>query len=331
MSKTPVQILNETELRAVAKMDVASLGAVERAFVWLSEDKVSMPPIMHIDIAENNGDVDIKSAFVSGCDTVAVKVAAGFFDNPKIGLPSSSGMVVAVCAKTGRCKAVFLDNAYLTDLRTGLAGAVAAKHLARKSRAKVCIVGAGVQARFQLEALALVQPISHVTVTARSADKMERYCAEMHSKLGLPVTANGSIEDAFKDSDIIITTTPSKSPLVQASWLRPGQHITAIGSDLPGKTELDPDIVRRADSVVCDKIEQCRTHGELQFLQNEQALIELPVKSLGAVILGQQPGRMSDEDITLCDLTGIGVQDTAIAHHVLTQLGNNRAGFTLQT
>ncbi len=125
-----ILILTETELRQCAAIDEAALGAVENAFTWLAEDKVEMPPIMHIAVADSHGDVDIKSAYVRGLESFAVKIASGFYDNPKLGLPSSSGMMIVLSAKTGFCEAVLLDNGFLTDVRTGLAGAVAAKYLA---------------------------------------------------------------------------------------------------------------------------------------------------------------------------------------------------------
>lgn len=312
----PVLVLTEKEIRECAPMDGAALAAIERAFVWLSEGRVEAPPIMHIAVEENNGDVDIKSAFVRGEPSIAVKVAAGFFDNPKQGLPSSSAMVVAVSARTGRCEAVLLDNAYLTDLRTGLAGAVAAKYLARKDSSTVGIVGAGVQARFQARALALVRPISRIYVSARSREQLEAYQAEMADALGIPVEICPSLEDVARRSDVIVTTTPSKEAIIQAGWLRPGQHLTAMGADLPGKQELDPDVLARADLIVCDDPRQSRTHGELQHVTDETALKSAPV-ALGDLARRVVNGRTGDDQITVCDLSGLGVQDTAITLHVL--------------
>ncbi|MEO0566495.1 MAG: ornithine cyclodeaminase family protein [Pseudomonadota bacterium] len=314
--KTPVAILTEEDVRRCAKMDEAALAAVEKAFVWLSEDKVEMPPIMHVGVTEHDGDVDIKSAYVKGQPSIAVKVAAGFFGNMKQGLPNSSGMVVVVSAKTGRCEAVILDNCYLTDLRTGLAGAVAAQQLARSDARVLGVIGAGVQARFQAEAFALVRPLSKIIVAARAQDQLDAYKREMAEKLGVEVETTSSIEHAVRGSDAIVTTTPSKAPLIKAEWLRAGQHITAMGSDLPGKQELDPAILTRADVVVADKPEQSRTHGELQHL-NDEAAVQVTVQSLGDVIRGDGAGRTSQDHITVCDLSGIGVQDTAIALHVL--------------
>ena len=185
----PVLILTESELRACVGFDAQCLHATEDAFTWLSEGRVEMPPVMHIEVAEHHGDVDIKSACVRGLDHLAVKVASGFFDNPKLGLPSGGAMVVVLNAKTGFCEAVMLDNAYLTDLRTGLAGAVAARYLAPETVRTVGVLGSGAQARYQVRALRLVRDFERVLVSARDAGRTAAYAAEINESLGLPVEA----------------------------------------------------------------------------------------------------------------------------------------------
>ena len=323
----PVLILTESELRACVGFDADCLRAIEDAFTWISEGKVEMPPIMHIEVAEHRGDVDIKSACVRGLDHIAVKVASGFFDNPRLGLPSSGAMVVVLSAKTGFCEAVMLDNAYLTDLRTGLAGAVAARCLAPETVRTVGVLGAGAQARYQIRALRLVRDFERVLVSARDAGHTAVYAAEMSERLGLPVEA-ARPEALVRESELVITTTPARSPIVDAAWLHPGLHITAMGSDLPGKQELDPEVLRRADRVVCDRRGQCLAMGELQhaaeLLEGRNAPVEL-----GELTLGRAPGRQSAEEITVCDLTGTGVQDTAIASLALTRARDLGAGTLL--
>jgi len=318
-----MQILNEHEIRECAPMDAGALAAVEQAFAWLSESKVEMPPIMHISVPESDGDVDIKSAYVAGQPAMAVKIAAGFAGNRALGFPTSSGMMVVLSVQTGRCEAVLLDNCYLTDLRTGLAGAVAADHLANPGPCSVGIIGAGAQARYQLEALTLVRSVVRVYVAARSPERLAAYQAEMSAKLNIDVVICNSIEDAVRSSDIIVTTTPSTEPLVRAEWLRPGQHITAMGSDLPAKQELHCDVLLRADVIACDKPEQSRTHGELQHLPQSDDIVGKTV-SLGDVVRGRVAGRSSANEITVADLSGVGVQDTAIALHVLREYRRRR-------
>ena len=323
----PVLILTESELRACVGFDAESLRAVEDAFTWLSEGRVEMPPVMHIEVAEHHGDVDIKSACVRGLDHLAVKVASGFFDNPGLGLPSGGAMVVVLSAKTGFCEAVMLDNAYLTDLRTGLAGAVAARYLAPATVRTVGVLGAGAQARYQVRALRLVRDFERVLVSARDAGRTAGYAAEMSESLGLPVEAT-TPETLVRESELVVTTTPARSPVVDAAWLHPGLHITAMGSDLPGKRELDPEVLRRADRVVCDRLEQCLAMGELQYAADRLEGGNTPVE-LGELTSGRAPGRQSAEDITVCDLTGTGVQDTAIASLALARARDLGAGTQL--
>ena len=308
-----VTILTERELRAAVRLDDGVVDAIERAFGWLAEGKASMPPIMHISVPEHAGDVDIKSAYVTGLDHFAVKIGAGFFNNHKLGLPNSPASVVLVSAKTGVVEAVLLDNAYLTDVRTAAAGAVAAKHLARKGALTAAIIGTGVQARYQLEALAIVRPLQKAVVWGRDATKAKAYASEMSRKLGFDIAVARDAEAAVRAADVIVTTTPAKSPIVKAAWLRAGQHLTAMGADLADKQELEAACLARASRVVVDRLSQCEKMGELHHaltagvLKDASAVIEL-----GAIANGRALGRQQDDEITICDLTGTGVQDTAI-------------------
>lgn len=322
-----VLILSEEELRRCVGSDEEALAAIEDAFTWLAEDKVTMPPIMHIAVSDNNGDVDIKSAYVSGLDHFAVKIASGFFDNPEMGLPSSSAMMVLLSAKTGICEALLLDNGYLTDLRTGLAGAVAARHLAPTDVTTVGIVGAGAQARYQLRCLRLVRDFERVLVSGRSPANVARYIEEMAAELGLEVREADGLEALVRESQLVVTTTQSREPLIEAEWLHPRLHVTAMGSDLAGKQELAVGVLARADRMVCDRKSQCFSMGELQHakargLFNDASQID----ELGWLTAGRAPGRRSEDEITVCDLTGTGVQDTAIAALALRKARAARLG-----
>jgi ectoine utilization protein EutC len=308
-----VLILSEREIRECVSMDNEALRQVESAFTWLAEGRVEMPPAMHIEV-DHQSDVDIKGAYVRGQDAFAVKMASGFFGNSQAGIPSASGMVVMLSAKTGFCQCVFLDNGYLTDLRTGLAGAVCAQHLAPKSANTVGVVGAGAQARYQIEALRLVRDFDRLLVHGRSDSNVENYIADMTQRLGVEVSRAESLEQLVTDSQVVVTTTQSKDALIQAQWLHPGLHITAMGADLPGKQELEPAVLAKADLVVCDSRAQCSIGGELQHALADENPIEIGnVVELGQVTSGQLPGRTSESQVTVADLTGTGVQDTAIA------------------
>jgi ornithine cyclodeaminase len=309
-----IKILAEADLRGLIDLDPDAVNCVEDAFKALAGGQVVMPPILSMAIDEYNGEVDVKTAYVPGLESFAIKMSPGFFDNPKIGLPSTSGLMILFSAKTGMVEALLLDNGYLTDVRTAAAGAVAARHLAREDAETACIVGAGTQGRLQLKALTLVRPISKAVIWARDIEKAEAMAANMASELGIDVAANPDLRTAVGSADVIVTTTPSTSPLIMADWLRPGQHVTAMGSDQHHKNELEPACLARADLYVPDKRSQTELLGELHHaLAAGVVAPDAIFPELGDIIIGRASGRTSPDALTICDLTGTGVQDTAIA------------------
>lgn len=308
-----IRILTEADLRAAIALDRDAVACVEDAFRLLATEDVQMPPILSFHVPEHNGEVDVKTAYVPGVDGFAIKMSPGFFDNPKLGLPSLNGLMVLFDAKTGIVRSVLLDNGYLTDIRTAAAGAVAAKHLSRESSNVAGILGAGLQARLQLEALTLVRGIERAVIWGRDPEKAQACAADCAERLGIEVRA-GSIAEVMAAADIVVTTTPSGTPLITADMLRPGMHITAMGSDADYKTELAPDVIPAADLFVCDRLAQSIRQGELRPALAAGTVPEgAQFPELGQIIAGQTPGRSADSDITICDLTGTGVQDTAIA------------------
>ncbi|WP_374634206.1 ectoine utilization protein EutC [Paracoccus sp. (in: a-proteobacteria)] len=310
-------ILSEDQLRARIALDETAIDVIEAAFATLAQGGVRMPPILSMHLPDRNAELDVKTAYVPGLSGFAVKISPGFFDNPARGLPSTSGLMVVLSRETGRVRAVLLDNGYLTDVRTAAAGGVAARHLSRPESSRAAIFGAGLQARMQLQALRLVRPISQAVIWARDAARAQRLAADLGGD-GLQVRAEPDPERAAASADIIVTTTPASQPILRADWLRPGQHITAMGSDQPGKNELDPHCLSRADLYVADRLSQTRILGELRAaLAAGTAPEPAATAELGQIIAGQRPGRRSPDQITIADLTGTGVQDTAIATHAL--------------
>jgi len=308
-----IRILTESDLRRVIDLTPEVVDCVADAFRALATGKVIMPPILSMTIAEHNGEVDVKTAYVPGLEGFAIKVSPGFFDNPKMGLPSTSGLMMVFSTRTGQLQALLLDNGYLTDLRTAAAGAVAARALAREDATSACILGAGFQARMQLRALALVRPIARASIWARDGAKAQSMAAEMTAQMGIPVTATTDPETAVAVADIIVTTTPATAPVLQAGWLRPGQHVTAMGSDQHGKNEIDPAVFTRA-RYIPDRLSQTRELGELRVALAAGIVADgTEYPELGAVLARHAPGRERADEITLADLTGTGVQDTAIA------------------
>jgi len=327
-----IRILTEADLRKAVPLDLDAVDCVESAFRALAGGGVVMPPILSMAIKDFNGEVDVKTAYVPGLESFALKVSPGFFDNPKIGLPSTSGLMILFSARTGMLEALLLDNGYLTDVRTAAAGAVAARHLSRENASKACIIGSGMQARLQLEALTLVRPIRTATIWARDPDKAARAASDLTAELGIEVRASDDAAAAVAEADVIVTTTPAAEPVLKAEWLRPGQHVIAMGSDQEHKNELDPACFARADLYVPDRLSQTRILGELRSaIAAGLIAAEADFAELGAIVAGAAPGRTGADQITIADLTGTGVQDTAIATHARQRASHAGLGTNLES
>lgn len=308
-----ITFLNEEEIRASVTLPEAIL-AMEQAFAAYSRKEATVPPVMHLDVPQRTGEVHVKAAHVHSAPEYVIKIASGFYDNKKDGLPIGSGMMLVFSAQTGFPLAILLDNAYLTDLRTAAAGAVAAKYMALPEVDGVAIIGAGGQGRFQLQALACVRKFKRVVVYDHNTKNIVRYLEDMQGKIPADIRPASSVEEALKGSRIVITTTPSQEPLVRAKWIEAGTHITAMGSDGPHKQELHTDVLTRADRIIADSLSQCVRIGEIHHAVKEGVLREEDVDGeLGDVVLGRVPGRGGPSEITVCDLTGVGVQDAFIA------------------
>ena len=313
-----IKILTETELRNTLPLDIKIIDCIESAFSELASGKVIMPPILSMPIKEYNGEIDVKTAYLPNIDSFALKASPGFFDNPKIGLPSTSGLMILFSCKTGVLEALLLDNGYLTDIRTAAAGAVAARHLSRIDSSNVCIIGAGTQAKLQLTALNLVRPIQYANIWARNFEKASLVAEELSIKLGFQIQASNNISESIKSADIVVTTTPSTEPILKADWLHPGLHITAMGADQHTKNELDPNCLKLADLYVADSISQTVKQGELRAALDAKIIaLDKNFPELGQIINKTEEGRSSPKDITIVDLTGTGAQDTAIATYAL--------------
>ncbi len=325
-----IKILNESEIRQCVPLDLEAVKVVEQAFVALSEGRASTP-LMSIPVPQYNGEMHVKSAVIQGLDSFAVKIASGFFDNPKLGLPSGSGMMLLFDAHTGFPQAVLLDNGYLTHTRTGAAGAIAAKYCALQNIETAGLIGAGRQGGFQLRALKLVRNFKQALVYDKDAARLKQFAEEMTSILGLRVAITTSTEDVVRKSQVLITATPSREPFIRAEWLHPGLHITALGADNGHKQELFPEVLARADRRICDLKAQVFRLGEHHFAAEAGLLSEQDaLDEIGEVAAGRKVGRASDEEITVCDLTGVGVQDTAIALLAYQKAGDANVGVQIE-
>lgn len=315
-----IRIVTEAELREVVKLDLTTVDVIERAFAALASGEVVMPPILSMELSQANGEVDVKTAYIPGFDGFAIKVSPGFFDNPKIGLPSLNGLMILFSAKTGLVEAVFLDNGYLTDIRTAAAGAVAARHLAPSEVTTAGVIGTGVQARLQMQAAHLVRPFRRALVHGRDAAKAAACAADLAETLGVEAEVTTDAKMLVQRSQLVVTTTPARNPVLMADWLHPELHITAMGSDQTEKNEIDPKALVAAELYVADRLSQCEVSGELEALRAAGLTLK-DTPELGEIITGALPGRTSESAVTIADLTGTGAQDTAIASHVFAAMG----------
>ena len=317
-------ILHHEQIKKLVSLNENLIPIIENAFVSLSEGKATTPPIMRLDIPEFHGEADVKTAYIKGLDSFAIKIALGFFNNPSIGLPSSNGLMILFDSKTGALKAVLLDQGYLTDVRTAIAGAIASKHLANLEISNVGIIGVGMQAQLQLQALMLVRKPTNAFIWGRNKGKTSIYIDAMKNKLNINFHQCLNIEELCEKCEIIITTTPSKEPLIKDEWLKKGMHITAMGSDAEHKNELDPRIIKSCNLYVPDKQSQTNVLGELHHAIKKEIIDKnKKFKELGEIIKNPNLGRQTKNDITVCDLTGTGVQDTAIARHTYDIANSN--------
>ncbi|MCB1480891.1 MAG: cyclodeaminase [Rhodobiaceae bacterium] len=323
-------VVTEAELRQAVKLDMSAIGTVERAFAALATGEVIMPPILSMAIPDANGEVDVKTAYIPGFEGFAIKVSPGFFDNPKLGLPSLNGLMILFSAKTGLVEALFLDNGYLTDVRTAAAGAVAAKHMSPAAVETAGVIGTGVQAKLQMEAAFLVRPFKRVLVWGRDSEKAQTCASELAANLGVEARVENDPGQLVAESQLVVTTTPARTPVLNADWLHPGLHITAMGSDQGEKNEIDPQALARASAYICDRVSQCEKLGELRSAIATGLWDKGTPAELGEVVAGKVTARKSPDDITICDLTGTGAQDTAIATHALGAAKAARLGTIIQ-
>lgn len=310
-----IVILTEADLRRAVTLGAPVLAAVEDAFRLLASGKVVMPPILSMEIAEAHGEVDVKTAYLPGFDHFAIKVSPGFFDNPKLGLPSLNGLMILFSARTGLVTALLLDNGYLTDIRTAAAGAIAANYLAPREVETAAVLGTGAQARLQIIAAHQVRPFRRVLVWGRDQARAEACAEDIGAGLGIEAQAVKDPADAVAAAQLVVTATSARKPILRAEWLHKGLHITAMGADQAGKNEIDPRAVALADLYVCDRVSQAAALGELRAARAAGLMNGANPPELGAIIAGTHPGRPSETAVTICDLTGTGAQDTAIASY----------------
>ena len=299
--------------KALAAIDPIPL--IEEGFAAYSRGEVVVPPVGELVFADPPGDVHIKYGYIKGDDFYVIKIASGFTNNPKRGLPSGDGLMLVFSQKTGVLEAILLDEGYLTNLRTAVAGAVVAKYLAPRQVSAVGIVGAGVQGRMQLDWLRRVRKFDEAVVWGIDEEELCVYRRDMESP-GLKIRTTLRAEEVAAAANLIVTCTPATSPVLKAEWIRPGTHITAVGSDTAAKQELEAAILARADRVVVDSLSQSELRGEVFKAVSAGAIERDRLVELGRVIADEKLRRASDDETTVADLTGVAVQDIQISKAV---------------
>ena len=311
-----MRTIEEPALRAAITPQVA-VDTMREAFRADGEGRAHVPAVINLDVPAHRGEFHVKTALIDGVPHVAVKIASGFYDNPARGLPSGAGLMVVFDAATGLPVALLLDNGFLTDIRTGAAGAIAAEALAPAAFDTVGVIGSGLQARHQIACLRIVRQFTRIVAWSPNRTHLDAYVSEMQAA-GYSAAAAATPEAVCRAAEVLVTATPAREPLVRAEWLRPGQHVTALGSDSPGKQELDAACLARADLVVVDRLTQCAAFGELRHGFDAGLRPDRVHAELGEIVAGLKAGRTSPTQITIADLTGVGFQDTAIASKALS-------------
>ena len=308
-------------LGVLENMDVRDIvDSIEEGFVAYSQGKVTVPPVGELLFKDPPGDVHIKYGCIVGDDYYVIKIASGFYENPRLDLPSFSGMMLMFSQKTGRLDSILLDEGHLTNIRTAAAGAVVARYMAPRNVSRIGIFGTGCQGRMQLEYLRSIIDCKDVIAWDISRENLMAY-KETLAAQGYNIETTMEAGEVAESCKLIVTATPSQAPLLQADQIRSGTHITAMGSDTAEKQELDPEILAKADRVVADSIDQSRSRGEIFQARKAGVIDDNRILELGKVIKNKELQRTSDEQITVADLTGVAVQDIQICKIVSKAFG----------
>lgn len=292
---------------------------IEEGFIAYSNGKVVVPPVGELQFEKPPGEVHIKYGYIKNDDYFVIKIASGYYENIKLGLPNYSGLMLLFSQKTGELISILLDEGHLTNIRTAAAGAVVAKYFAPKKVKRIGIYGAGVQGKMQLEYLKPLIDCQDVIVWGLNAKELELYKKEMEP-FGFNIETTENSEDVTSTSNLIVTCTPSTSPLIYVDQIQKGTHITAMGSDTPEKQELDSAILKKADLVIVDSISQSLARGECYQAMSAGMITKENLVELGQAIQQKKSQRTSDEQITIADLTGVAVQDIQITKAVWNAL-----------
>ncbi len=319
-----LKIMDAKQFRSVINMNDV-ITSVEKAYYLYSTGKAGLFPVIVHDFEQGKNDMDIKSGHLEGAGFYGLKILGFNQENPKSGRAALSGLIVIMDIKTQQPIGI-VDASLVTFMRTGAAGAIGAKHLARKDAKTASIVGAGTQGRAQLMGLSLALPhlktvhffdINHDAAKKIAAEEQPNY-----PQLSLHGHGMEQIECVLSQTDVLVTCTPSRRSYIKNEWIRPGTHINAIGADMTGKQELEPLLVSRAE-VFTDSIVQSIAKGECQWAYSGKMLEQENITEIGNIVAGIKKGRTSKEAVTVFDATGIALQDLITAKLALDKSGDH--------
>jgi ornithine cyclodeaminase len=312
------KIVNLDQINEALK-GVDAISIIEEGFIAYSQGKVIVPPVGEMIFNNPPGDCHIKYGYIKEDEYYVVKIAQGFYDNPKLGLPALNGLNILFSQKTGEILCVLLDEGELTNIRTAIAGTIAAKYMAPRSVEMIGIFGTGIQAKLQLMYLGSVVECRDALIWGRSEESLRNYERDME-KSGFMLQTTLDPNEVPQKCNLIVTCTPSKSPLVLLDYIKKGTHITAVGSDTPEKQELESEILKIADKVIVDSISQVKHRGESYHALRKNLINEENLIELGDMIAQKSYQRTSEDEITVVDLTGVAIQDIQISKAVYEAL-----------
>lgn len=310
-------IINKETIVAITNtIDVVE--AMKKGFIAYSNGKAVVPPVAELLFDNPKGETHIKYGYIKEEDYFVIKIASGFYENTKLGISSSQGMLLLGSQHTGETKGILLDEGYLTNIRTAAAGALVGKYFAPKQLKGIGVIGTGIQGQLQLSLLLKEQSCETIWVWGRNLEKATHF-KEVFAKKSVKIRIASSPSELAQHCNYIITTTAATSPLLKAEDIQSGTHITAIGADTAEKQELDSDILAQAAIVVTDSIPQSKSRGEVFRAERNGVSMKGKVIELGKAIQDSDLCRTNDHQITVVDLTGVAVQDIMIAEAVYTK------------
>jgi alanine dehydrogenase len=324
-----VLMLSRSDIKGLITMEEA-IEVLRQAHADFSRGEAAMPVRSVITDPARDGWFGIMPAYLQRSGALGLKSVTVYKGNPGRGIPATIGLTLLLDPATGAPIAI-LEAGYLTGVRTAAASGVATDVLARRDAAELAILGAGVQGRHHLAAMLAVRPIRRVRVYDRSLDGAEAYRDEMQPSTSARIEVARSAEEALRDADVVVTTSTSKTPIVEHRWLKPGAHINAVGAHSPGTRELESDVIANARVVVDSREAALKEAGDLLVPVSEGKVTpEQLSDELGEVVDGRKPGRTSDEQITLYKSVGIAIQDMAVAALVFRKAIEARRGTVIE-